>query len=123
MNARECLPSKEREEYVFHMRKQGCTLVTERQTNRYADELLRFCSTHSNHANAQKISVSDLLSYAKHLERTSKTFGTARSKLTIALKWCRWLSETGRIKRNPAEGLNATKLVGGKTASGRTLTE
>ena len=108
---RECLPSKEREEYVSHIRMQGYTTVAERQVNRYTDEFLRFCSSHSRHANAQNISAKDLLSYAKHLERTSKTFVTARTKMSIVLQWCRWLTETGRMKKNPAENLKASQLV------------
>ena len=108
---RECLPSKEREDYVAYVRRQGVTFVTERQTNRYVDEFLRFCLARSKHSSAVDISSKDILQYAKHLERTCMTFVTARVKMSIVLQWSRWLHETGRIKENPADNLKARSLL------------
>jgi hypothetical protein len=116
---RKCLPSKEREDYVSYVRRQGCTFIRERQTNRYIDEFLRFCSSHSHHSNARSIGTRDILTYAKHLERTCGTFVTARVKMAIVLKWSGWLYETGRIKRDPAEGLTAKELLAAIENRGR----
>ena len=116
---RNCLPSKEREEYVAHLRRLGFTVITERQRNRYIDEFLRFCFAKSNHLSAQKITERDIRSYAGRLARTSTTVGTARTKLTIVLQWCKWLKDTDRIKTNPAETLKPKALVGDAGESDR----
>jgi site-specific recombinase XerC len=107
---RECLPSKEREEYVSHVRRRGVTHVTERQVNRYIDEFLRFRAS-LDRLKLGDLSSNDLLAYAKHLERSNRTFVTARTKLTITLAWCRWLFATGRVKANAAEGLDSTAML------------
>jgi threonine aldolase len=69
---RECLPSKEREDYVAHRRRRGCTFVTERQVNRYVDEFLRFCEKTFGHTSPQRIGASDLFKYGKYLERLTE---------------------------------------------------
>ena len=104
---RECLPSKEREEYVSRVRRRGVTFVTERQVNRYVDEFLRFFES-MNRGKLSDLTSRDLVAYAKHLERSNRTFVTARTKLAVALKWSRWLFETGRLKNDVAEGLSAS---------------
>jgi site-specific recombinase XerD len=118
---RECLPSKEREEYVVHVRRRGCTFVTERQVNRYIDEFLRFCEATFGHTNAQRIGASDLMKYGKYLEQREHTFVTARAKMTLALQWCRWLAATKRIARDPAPGMKATAMVSSLRKGASTL--
>jgi len=110
---RECLPSREREDFVSSVRRQGrVTLITERQKNRYVDEFLRFCSPGASRAVAARdLSTADILNYAKYVERHSKTFGTGFTKVSIPIQWFNWLAETGRIESNPAENLNASQLV------------
>ena len=109
---RECLPSVEREDYIRHVRMEGCTFITERQKNRYIDEFLRFCKEYSNHSDATKIRRKDLVEYGKRVKRTSLKIQTARTKLLVVLQWLRWLAGTGRIKENPANGLQASELIG-----------
>src|SRR5580693_2541713 len=99
--SREYVPSEEREDYVAYARRRGCTLVTVRQKNRYVDEFLRFCTSHSGHSNVKAIGTTDFLNYAKCLKAGCKTYATARAKLGRAIQWFNWLAETGRIKRNP----------------------
>ena len=113
-NRRECLLSQEREDFVAEARRSGCTLITERQKNRYIDEFLRFCSTHSHHASAKRITRDDVMAYAEHIERTSRKSSTAIAKMLVVLQWCRWLHETGRLKQDAAAGLvSAGDLVTG----------
>ena len=107
---RECLPSKEREEYVSRVRRRGLSIVFERQVNRYIDEFLRFRAS-IDRPNLSDLSSRDIFAYVKHLERSNRTFVTARTKLTIALEWCRWLFETGRVKTDVTEGLNASRAL------------
>jgi hypothetical protein len=103
---RECLPSKEREAYVAYERSRGCTLVTERQKNRYIDEFLRFCKK-----DAHQIRASDLKRYAKHLERLQEAFETARAKIAIPIQWCRWMGTTKKIAKDPTAGMDAGAMV------------
>jgi site-specific recombinase XerC len=107
---RECLPSKEREEYVSRLRRRYLSHVAERQANRYIDEFLRFQGS-VNRPNLPDLSPNDMLAYAKHLERSNRTFATARTKLTIALRWCRWLFEIGRVQSDVTEGFRASEML------------
>jgi site-specific recombinase XerC len=104
---RECLPSKEREEYVSRVRERGITFVTERQVNRYIDEFLRFRASRGR-TSLTDLGSRDLLAYAGHLERSNRTFVTARIKLAVALQWCRWLFEVGRLETDVTEGISAS---------------
>jgi len=108
---RVCLPSKEREDYVLFSRKQGHTLVTERQKNRYIDEFLRYCSDQFGHTDALKISQSNLIRYARHVERMNRNSATAYAKLGAVFTWFHWLAKTKRIENDPAEGLNASRMA------------
>jgi len=109
--SREYLPSEEREDYVAYARRRGCTLVTVRQKNRYADEFIRFCSSHSGHSNVKAIDTTDFLNYSKWLETSCRTYATGQAKIGRAIQWFNWLAETGRIKKNPARGLIAGRLI------------
>lgn len=104
------MPSKEREDYVSRVRQRGVTFVAERQVNRYIDEFLRFRAS-IDRPNLRDLSSEDLLAYARRLERSGLKFVTARTKLMIAAAWCRWLFQSGRVKTNAAEGLNASGLL------------
>ena len=108
---RVCLPSKEREEYVLFVRKKGCTLVTERQKNRYIDKFLRYCSKEFGHTAARKISKSDLIKYGKHVDQTNRNYGTSSTKLSMVFQWFHWLAKTNRIPNDPANGLKASQLI------------
>jgi hypothetical protein len=110
-NSREYLPSEEREDYIAYARRRGCTLVTLRQKNRYVDEFVRFCFSHSGHSHVKDIDKMDFLNYGKWLESGSGTYATGQAKIGRAIQWFNWLAETGRIKKNPARGLIAGKLI------------
>jgi hypothetical protein len=117
MMIRECLPCKEREEYVAQLRRGGCAFVTERQKNRYIDEFLRFVESTSGHTTAKEIGPSDLREYAKHLEQQRHLFVTARIKMLIPIEWCRWMKATKRIPEDPTMGMSATAMVSDLRAS------
>jgi site-specific recombinase XerC len=110
-NSREYLPSEEREDYVAYARRRGCTLVTALQKNRYVDEFIRFCSSHSGHSHVKDISRMDFLNYGKWLESSCRTYATGQTKIGRAIQWFNWLAETGRIEKNPARGLVAGRLI------------
>jgi site-specific recombinase XerD len=103
---RECLPSKEREEYIAHQRRRGHSFITERQKNRYIDLFLRFCEK-----DARRIKAADLEKYAEHLERQSHTFATAYMKMAAPIQWCRWMANTKKIGRDPTLGMDAKAMV------------
>jgi site-specific recombinase XerC len=109
--SREYVPNAEREDYVAYVRRRGCTLVTVRQKNRYVDEFIRFCSSHSGHSNVKEINTTDFLNYAKWLESSCRTCVTGQTKIGRAIQWFNWLAETGRVKNNPARGLIAARLI------------
>jgi len=109
--SREYLPSEEREDYVAYARRKGCTLVTLGQKNRYVDEFVRFCSSHSGHSNVKDINTMDFLNYGRWLESSCRTYATGQAKIGRAIQWFTWLAETGRIKTNPARGLIAGRLI------------
>jgi len=75
------------------------------------DEFLRFCASHSGHSNVNAIDRMDFLNYAKWLESGCRTYATAQAKIGRAIQWFNWLAETGRIKKNPARGLIAARLI------------
>jgi site-specific recombinase XerC len=111
MKRRECLPCREREEYEAESVKGGCTTITVRQRSRYVDEFLRFSSENGGNTIPKRITQDDIRAFAAHVRTHSRTFVTARAKVTIVMGWCSWLHERGVLKRNPSEGLSATGLV------------
>jgi hypothetical protein len=112
---RDCLPSKEREQFVAYERSRGCAFITERQKNRYVDEFLRFCKK-----DAKRITAADLRRYAKHLEGLQQAFETARAKMMVPLQWCRWMAATEKIAKDPSLGMDAGTMVSGTKKRMRT---
>ncbi|MGA2588913.1 MAG: hypothetical protein ABSH32_03275 [Bryobacteraceae bacterium] len=106
-------------EYLAEVRKRGCTSVYERQKNRYIDEFLRFCEKTSKTTNPKRITASDLTGYGKHLEKQKQNYTTARTKMLIAIQWCRWLAATKKIAGDPSEGMNASAMVSGLRKDGK----
>lgn len=121
-----CLPSQEREEYIAQVRSSGLDEINVRVKNRYIDEFLRFCSEHFDHATAKKVTTAQIKAFARHVakstthalsyspslkQQTPIKLATARLKVQTVIKWCEWLDATGRLKSNPAKGLNARSLI------------
>jgi hypothetical protein len=78
--SREYLPSEEREDYVAYARRRGCALITARQKNRYVDEFIRFCSSHSGHSDVKDTNKMDFLKYCKWLESGCRTYARVKQK-------------------------------------------
>jgi len=57
------------------------------------------------------IDTTDFLNYSKWLETSCRTYATGQAKIGRAIQWFNWLAETGRIKKNPARGLIAGRLI------------
>ena len=108
---RTCLPSYERESYISFLRKNDYSFVTERQSNRYIDDFLRFCQDEFKHAEAQKVAQKHVIAYAKRLTIQEGNYQTARVKLLVVLKWLRWLASKERIGADPTADLIAAQMV------------
>ena len=108
---RVCLPSKEREDYISFIRRQGVSEVTERQRNRYVDEFLRYCDDNFGYTDPEKITKAQLQKYAKHVRRNNSRLATSRIKVGAVLQWLRWLVSTRRLNEDPTIGFTIAGLL------------
>ena len=108
---RECLPSKEREDFIKMVKTKGITAIAVGCKNRYIDEFLRYCDRQSGTTAIKTIKPQMIHDFANHLLGSSVQKNTVRAKLGAVLEWCRWLDESGHPINAEIVKLQASELL------------
>jgi len=123
---RECLECLDRDEFVSEIRSSGRSEIYARQMNRYIDEFLRFCLCKYGRDCLSEVSRKQLEEFARKVADsiiTPTTYNPAKKtttpirsdtavvKIRAVINWYEWLERTGKIEKNPAEGLVAAELL------------